>query len=87
MYWVYPFGVHPLLFSLKFTKMKSKIEIRQFAIEKAVSIMGVGTSDKDVITKAKEIESYIIGDAELPEVYDETNTVNTLINNLLTAIK
>lgn len=47
---------------------KSKIEVREFAVTQAVEIMGKGTADKDVVGKAKEIESYIIGDAELPEV-------------------
>jgi predicted house-cleaning NTP pyrophosphatase (Maf/HAM1 superfamily) len=39
--------------------MKSKIEVRVFAVEKAISIMGIGTPDKDVISKAKEIEAYV----------------------------
>lgn len=50
--------------------MKSKLEIRVFAIEQAVKVMGVGIPVKDVVEKAKEIETYIIGDAELPESYD-----------------
>lgn len=50
--------------------MKSKLEIRVFAIEQAVKVMGVGIPVKDVVEKAKEIEAYIIGDAELPESYD-----------------
>lgn len=51
--------------------MKSKIEVRKFAVEKATQIMGAGTADKDVISKAKEIEAYIIGEAQLPEVFNE----------------
>lgn len=51
--------------------MKSKIEVRKFAVEKATQIMGTGTADKDVISKAKEIEAYIIGEAQLPEVFNE----------------
>lgn len=50
--------------------MKSKLEIRVFAIEQAVKVMGVGIPVKDVVEKAKEIEAYIIGSAELPESYD-----------------
>lgn len=50
--------------------MKSKLEIRVFAIEQAVKVMGVGIPVKDVVGKAKEIEAYIIGSAELPESYD-----------------
>lgn len=63
--------------------MKSKIEVREFAISKAVDILGHGTPDKDVVSKAREIEAYIIGDAKLPEVnngnieaLDDTKTAN-----------
>ena len=59
--------------------MKSKVEIREFAISKAVAIMGAGTSDKDVVSKAREIEKYIIGDAEIPEV---SNTEDVLVEML-----
>lgn len=44
------------------------MEIRVFAVERAVELMGTGTPNKDVIAKAKEIEAYIVGDAQLPEV-------------------
>ena len=60
--------------------MKSKIEIRTFAVEKAVAVMGVGTPSKDVVAKAKEIESYIIGSAELPEVYDSDAAVSNMFS-------
>lgn len=63
--------------------MKSKIEVRQFAVEKAINIMGIGTPDKDVISKAKEIEAYIIGDAVLPDVYDETNALTNAIGGIV----
>lgn len=63
--------------------MKSKIEIRQFAVEKAINIMGVGTPDKDVISKAKEIETYIIGDTILPDVYDESTAITNVLGNIL----
>lgn len=52
--------------------MKSKVEIRMFAVENAVKVMGVGMPIKDVVGKAKEIEKYVIGDAVgIPEVEDE----------------
>ena len=66
--------------------MKSKIEVRKFAVESAITIMGKGTPDKDVISKAKEIESYIIGDAVLPETYDDMNAVGGLASTLFGAI-
>lgn len=62
--------------------MKSKIEIRVFAIEQAVAILGVGTPDKDVISKAREIEAYIIGDAVLPEIDSENQAIMGMINEV-----
>lgn len=50
--------------------MKSKLEIRVFAIEQAVKVMGVGIPVKDVVEKAKEIEAYVVGEINLPESYD-----------------
>lgn len=50
--------------------MKSKLEIRVFAIEQAVKVMGVGIPIKDVVEKAKEIEAYVVGEINLPESYD-----------------
>jgi type III secretion system FlhB-like substrate exporter len=61
---------------------KSNIEIREFAINKAVELMGTGTPTKQVVDKAKEIETYIKGEAELPEVLDEEKMVNTIIEAL-----
>lgn len=66
--------------------MKSKIEVRKFAIEKAVMIMGQGTADKDVVSKAKEIETYVIGEAELPETYDESNALMGIMGSALDAL-
>ncbi len=53
--------------------MKSKIEVREFAVKTAADIMGKGTPVDSLITKAKEIESYIIGGAILPEVAVDAN--------------
>jgi hypothetical protein len=58
--------------------MKSKIEVRVFAVEQAVKTMGVGTPQKDVVAKAQEIEKYIIGEAVLPEVADEASPIDYL---------
>lgn len=63
--------------------MKSLIEVRKFAVDKAALIMGAGTADKDVISKAKEIEAYIVGNAILPEVYDESNAISGMIGDIL----
>ena len=65
--------------------MKSKIEVRVFAVNKAVEIMGTGAIVKDVVTKAQEIEKYIIGEAVLPEIADEASPMD-LINGIAAAV-
>lgn len=62
---------------------KSKIEIREFAVKQAVALLGAGTPQKDVVEKAKEIESYITGDAELPEVYNDMEEVNGIMGSAI----
>lgn len=62
---------------------KSKIEIREFAVKQAVALLGAGTPQKDVVEKAKEIESYIAGDAELPEVYNDMEEVNGIMGSAI----
>ena len=58
------------------------IDIRKFAIEKAVAILGSGTPSKDVVSKAKEIETYIVGSAVLPEVSDKSKELSLIISEL-----
>ena len=60
--------------------MISKIGIRQFAVEQAVAIMGTGTPQKDVVAKAAEIEAYVVGEADIPEVSNDTDTINIMGN-------
>lgn len=62
---------------------KSKIEVREYAVSKAAEIMGGCAPNKDIISKAKEIESYIIGDAELPETYNEIEVAGGLLSNAI----
>lgn len=62
---------------------KSKIEVREYAISKAAEIMGGCTPNKDIVSKAKEIELYIIGDAELPETYNEIEAAGGLLSNAI----
>ena len=66
--------------------MKSKVEIRQFAVERAIMVLGIGVQVKDIIEKAKEIEMYVIGDADLPEIYDEMNALSGYANKVFTAV-
>lgn len=63
--------------------MKSKIEIRVFAVEQAVTILGTGTPAKDVVEKAKEIERYVVGDAEIPEVKNEKELIDNIMNTVV----
>lgn len=65
--------------------MKSKIEVRVFAVNKAVEVMGVGALIKDVVAKAQEIEKYVIGEAVLPETYEETSPME-LLNGIASAV-
>lgn len=60
--------------------MKSKIEIRIFSVEQAVTILGAGTPAKDVVAKAKEIENYVVGEAEIPEVENEKELIDNIMN-------
>lgn len=66
--------------------MKSRIEIREFAIRQAVAIMGTGMPVKDVVSKAKEIEEYIIGDAQIPEVYNQEEAMENMLMKGITSV-
>lgn len=62
--------------------MKSRIEARVFAVNKAVEIMGSGAVLKDVVNKAQEIEAYVIGEADLPEVSTDTSPMD-IVNRIM----
>ena len=61
---------------------KSKIEVREYAVNKAIELMGTGTPTKQVVDKAKEIENYVMGDAVLPETVDENEVMNSILEVL-----
>lgn len=63
--------------------IKSKIDARHYAIEKAVELMGAGSPSKDVVAKAVEIETYIVGGAELPEVSNDTAQLMDMLGGAL----
>lgn len=63
--------------------MISKIEIRKFAVQQAVSIMGAGVPQKDVVAKAKEIEDYIIGESDIPETSSDTDAISNIMDNVV----
>lgn len=66
--------------------MKSKIDVRVFAIEKAVAILGAGTPSKDVVTKAKEIEAYVIGNIDIPEEDNKEDAVFDMVKGVISLI-
>lgn len=68
------FGL-PSLNNPKLVNMKSKLDIRVFAVEQAVKVMGSNTPMKDVVEKARAIETYVIGEANLPESYDNESAL------------
>ena len=63
--------------------IKSKLDARHYAIEKAVELMGAGSPSKDVVAKAVEIEAYIVGGAELPEVSNDTAQLMGMLGEAL----
>lgn len=70
------------MFNLIENVMKSKVEIRKFAVEMAVAVLGHGTPDKDVVGKASEIEKYVMGNADIPETYDEEERIVGVLHGL-----
>lgn len=58
-------------------EIKSKIEARQEALSLAVTMATkrLEITDEAVITLASLFEGYLIGDAELPELPEDTNAV------------
>jgi len=60
--------------------MNSKVEIRLEAAKLAVMVEGV-TPDT-VVNVSREIESYVLGEAKLPEVYDPNAMLKDSINIL-----
>ncbi len=56
--------------------MKSKIELRQFAVSSALNLDDV--TSETVISTAKEIEEYILGSADLPESYDDFSQLDRM---------
>lgn len=67
-------------------EMKSVLEVRKFAVEKAVEILGKGVAAKDVVEKAKEIEAYMMGDIVLPESYDEMDAASGIMERVFNAV-
>ena len=43
--------------------------------------MGTGTPQKDIVVKAQEIERYIVGDADIPEIDNEKELINSVMSD------
>lgn len=61
--------------------IKSKIDARERALEMAIAhYNGIeGNRILDVVDTAKKFESYLIGNAELPEVFDDNEHLKEFI--------
>lgn len=61
--------------------IKSKIDARERALELAIAhYNGIeGNRIIDAVETAKQFESYLIGDAELPEVFNENTPLKEFI--------
>lgn len=66
--------------------IKSRLDARHYAIEKAVELMGAGSPSKEVVAKAVEIEAYIVGGAELPEVSNDTAQLMNMLGDALSTV-
>lgn len=63
-----------------FGELKSKFHVRRFAIEQAnISLSKLNGEDKPLIELAKEIETYILGSAELPEYVNDKDAFECLL--------
>lgn len=60
--------------------MNSKIDLRSEAVRLAVNVEGV--TPENVISVAKEIEAYILGDVTLPEAYDPNESLTKMTEAL-----
>lgn len=66
--------------------MRSRVEIRKFAVQTAADLLGTGSAIKDIVAKAKEIETYIVGEAEIPETYDEASELGEMFSRGIKSI-
>lgn len=66
--------------------MRSRVEIRKFAVQTAADLLGTGSATKDVVIKAKEIEDYIVGQAEIPETFNEASELGEMFSRGIRSI-
>lgn len=65
-------------------ELKSKFDVRRFAVESAIAYSA--KSRKELLVQAKEIEAYVLGDAELPEYVNSEDALTKTMTNYLAAL-
>lgn len=66
--------------------MKSRIEVRKYAVDKAAETAGKGMPMAGIVERAKEIEVYIMEGITLPDVYDEMSAASGIMERTFGAI-
>ena len=60
--------------------MRNKVDVRAFCVEQVVKMKFVDQCDAEkVVQEAKILESYIVGDAHVPEFVDDTSELVRLV--------
>lgn len=73
-----------LSFSRSIGNLRSKLDVRQYALEVALSL-----PDEDKLKKAAEIEEYLTQEVDVPGYYDPNQSTNDLLKKVaeMTALK
>lgn len=59
-------------------QIKDMVTLRAFALEQTIRISKGDYFDCNILDRAKRFEAYVLGEAELPEVYDTDKQFNEL---------
>lgn len=69
-------------------QMRNKVDIRAFCVEQVIKMKFVGDCDTaKVVQESKVLESYIIGDASMPEFINESSELMKLIADMKETLK
>lgn len=66
-----------LSFGRSVGNLRSKLDVRQYALEVALSL-----SDEDKLKKAAEIEEYLTHEVDVPGYYDPNQSTNDLLKKV-----
>ena len=67
-------------------ELKSKFDVRKFAVESAIAYSCKSDKKLKLLEQAKEIEAYVLGEAELPEYVNSEDALTKTMNTYLAAI-